>query len=164
MLHTFDFDRYLRDYQTLTAGQRDALVRRVLREAQTDRAEAMRGVFRALGRGAWKAVVWGFARLRPVWAAASRPAAAAWQSYDRRRRLRATAAQLYAMDERELKDIGLNRGDIAFVLSGIKDPTRRARTGRPAQDPRRCIDSAKPSRGPVQRAGAPLLLRNECAG
>jgi hypothetical protein len=32
------------------------------------------------------------------------------------------------MDDRDLKDIGLCRCEIEFVLSGIADPTRQPRT------------------------------------
>jgi len=164
MPRKFDFDRYLREYHTLTPGERDAVVRRVIREAKADRADAMRELLHAFRNRSWKAVARGLDRMRPIGAAARRLVTAAWRRYQQRRRLRTTAAQLYAMDDRELKDIGLRRGDIEFVLSGINDPTRRPRTARPVRDPLAGIDYSSPSLEPVQRVGGPLLLRNECAG
>jgi uncharacterized protein YjiS (DUF1127 family) len=164
MPHTLDFDRYLRDYHSLTLRQRDLVVRLIIREAREERARAMREKIQGFASWSWAAAARGLATLRPAGVAVRGLAAAAWRRYDRRRRQRITAAQLYAMDDRELKDIGLRRGDIDFVLSGIKDPTRRPRAARPARPPFAATDYSSPSLESVQRVGAPLRLRNECAG
>jgi uncharacterized protein YjiS (DUF1127 family) len=66
--------------------------------------------------------------LRPVGNAIGSFVAGTWRRYQQSRRLYSTAAQLHAMDDRDLKDIGLCRCEIEFVLSGIADPTRQPRT------------------------------------
>ena len=164
MPYKLDFDRYLRDYHTLTPGQRDAVVRLVVREAKQARAAAIHRLLRSLGGQSWKAVVRGLGTLRRVSAAARGLTAVGWRRYDRRRRLRATAAQLYAMDDRALKDIGLRRGEIDFALSGQNDPTRRPRSSREVCDRIGVASQSAPNRQPDQRAGLPLVLRNACAG
>jgi uncharacterized protein YjiS (DUF1127 family) len=47
-----------------------------------------------------------------------------WRRYHRRRSNRRAAAWLHTMDDRMLKDIGLSRGEIDFVLRRLDDPTR----------------------------------------
>ena len=68
----------------------------------------------------------GFGILRPVGIGSF--VAGIWRRCQESRRLRSTAAQLHAMDDRSLKDIGLYRCEIESVLSGINDPTRQPRT------------------------------------
>jgi uncharacterized protein YjiS (DUF1127 family) len=160
MPRELDFDRCLRDYHNLTPGERDAVVRQVIRDAKEARADAMKALFRTAGSQSRQVLARLFGMLRPVGGLL----AAAWERYRLRLSLRATAVQLYAMDDRELKDIGLRRGDIAFVLSGIKDPTRRPRTARSLRETLRGIDYASPSLEPTQRVGGPLLRRKVCAG
>jgi uncharacterized protein YjiS (DUF1127 family) len=166
MPHKFDFDRYLRDFHSLTPGQRDAVVRRVVREAKAERAAVMRDFFRLLGSRTWAAGVRGYRSLRPAGAAALGLIGAGWRRYQRRRRRRIAAARLHAMDDRMLKDIGLRRGEIDFVLSGIEDPTRLPRPPiRLAARPKlSVIASAGGSRPRAQRADALVSLRKACAG
>lgn len=163
MPQRFDFDQYLRDYHRLTPLERDAVVRQVLRDARVDRAEAMKVLLRAGLALAGKALRYGVRILRTAVVGTGAFVGAAWCRYDRARRRRATAAQLYAMDDRELKDIGLRRGDIGYVLSGRSDPTRHPRTARRMPEVAGARDYSSPSLQPPQRPGAPLLLRKECA-
>jgi uncharacterized protein YjiS (DUF1127 family) len=156
MPQKFDIDRYLREFHTLTPAQRNAAVRVVMREAKQVRAQAFRDLFRGFGRWSWSAMVWGSGGVR-------RLGAAAWRRYSERRRRRLAAARLYAMDDRMLKDIGLRRGEIDFVVSGAQDPTRIPRSPNVARDPLAAF-RPKPGKQPVQRAEAPLVLRNSCAG
>jgi uncharacterized protein YjiS (DUF1127 family) len=61
----------------------------------------------------------------PLHAATARGTIVAlWRRYHRWRSDRIAATWLHAMDDRMLKDIGLCRGEIDFVLRGVKDPTR----------------------------------------
>lgn len=58
---------------------------------------------------------------------------ARWEQYQRYRRQQAEHQALLAMDQRQLRDIGLiGRGDIAAVVDGtfFSDPTRRQRRTR----------------------------------
>jgi len=163
MPQRFDFDQYLRHYHTLTPLERDAVVRQVLRDAKADRAEAIRILFRGGRALAGRSLVLLARGLRRAAVAAGAVTVAVWRRYNRARRRRATAMQLYAMDDRELKDIGLRRGDIRYVLSGRCDPTRRPRSARRVPEAPGPRDHSGPSLQPPQRPGAPLLLRNECA-
>ncbi len=49
--------------------------------------------------------------------------ASAWRRLDRERRLRATIHALECLPDRSLRDIGLERGDIAAIVRG-RGPTR----------------------------------------
>lgn len=79
--------------------------------ARQERALALQGLL----RGAARLVARAFRPLRDVGAAIGR-----------RRRQRAALGELRALDDRMLKDIGLSRGDIAYLAD------RYAETGRPA--------------------------------
>jgi uncharacterized protein YjiS (DUF1127 family) len=154
MPRTFDFDRDLKEFYNLMPAQRDAIVRRVAREAKAARAQAMREVFRAVGRRIG-ALAWA--------------SAAAWNRYQRRRGERIAAARLYEMDDYMLKDIGIHRGEIEFAVSGREDPTRLPRSGKRKRDPLAVLrpQPGRPDKPQVRRpaqAGLPLVLRNSCAG
>jgi uncharacterized protein YjiS (DUF1127 family) len=83
----------------------------------------------------------------------SAAATAAWRRHRDRRARRLAAAQLYAMDDRALRDIGLRRGEIEFAVSGALDPTRRPRAGNRV---RGCVEALRPKQGPqpTQRLAA----------
>jgi uncharacterized protein YjiS (DUF1127 family) len=140
----FDFSKV--DYQALSPAQRTAVVQEVVRQARVDRAREIAVVVRAAWRGiSQAALILG----RTVSAAAT----AAWRRHRDRRARRLAAAQLYAMDDRALRDIGLRRGEIEFAVSGALDPTRRPRAGNRV---RGCVEALRPKQGPqpTQRLAA----------
>jgi uncharacterized protein YjiS (DUF1127 family) len=158
MPQPIDLDHHLRTYRSLTPSQKDALVRLIIGNAEAARTEAVRRIFR--GAAAWSAtaVVRGLGILRPVGVAARHVAAAAWRSYLRRRDIRRASARLHAMDDRALKDIGLRRSEIDFVLSGAKDPTRLPRP--PVRDP---LAALRPMPSPRFR-DARMVYRQDASG
>ena len=58
----------------------------------------------------------------PLFARAAMAARSAWQGYRQRRRLKDTIITLEGLDDRTLKDIGLDRSEIeSVVLTGGRD-------------------------------------------
>ena len=98
------------DYQSLSPRVRDALVRRILRQAQIDRADAIRtALSKALAWLGRAAIEMGaqVARLHRTYAT--------W----RRRRL--DIVELNALSDHELKDIGVRRSEIYWVVHHGRD-------------------------------------------
>jgi len=108
----FDFSRL--DYRTLTAGQKDALLRWADQRARIERALAFR---------AGLAVLWAFQR-QVIAAAAA--AFADWRRAARARRDHAAATiELGALNDRTLKDIGVSRCEVPAVARVGKARPRR---------------------------------------
>src|SRR5262245_35797204 len=108
-----DFERL--DYRRLSAEQWEALRRYVARRAERERTEAWRALFRSLGSA-----------LRHV-ALALRNAAAAtagwWRAHLEEHRRRQAMAELHGFSDRELKDVGVRRSEIFWVVHhGRVDP------------------------------------------
>jgi uncharacterized protein YjiS (DUF1127 family) len=148
-----EFDFSTLDYQALSPDERRAVVHEVVREARVARAKEIAVVARATWQGVAQTGTLGWRVLRSAGQAAAAATMAAWQRHQERRRLRRAAAQLYAMDDRALRDIGLRRGEIEFVVSGALDPTRRPRPGSRTRD---CVEVWRPKPGsqPTRRLAA----------
>jgi len=98
MNNLLDFGTF--DYRALGPEQRGRLERRAQARAHAERSEALR------------AMAGGLASLL-------RKAAVAYRAHRLRRRRQFSAARLYALDDRALKDIGVSRSEIpARVLAG----------------------------------------------
>jgi len=111
----FDFERL--DYRTLTLEQWDALRRHVARRAELARAQALRALFRPL-RSALQ-------RLAPSLRAGAAVAAGWWRAYAEERRRRQAMAELHGFSDRELKDLGVRRSEIFWVVHhGRVEPPR----------------------------------------
>jgi uncharacterized protein YjiS (DUF1127 family) len=98
------------DWRRLTPAQRADQARRIVAQAHVARARALYAALNA-------------ALARPVRRAAAAVAAAwrvleAW--YERRQAIR----ELSALDDRSLRDIGLNRSQIEAAVSGSARPSR----------------------------------------
>jgi uncharacterized protein YjiS (DUF1127 family) len=86
--------------------------KQIIRRAEAARARALRGLLGAILRGL-RTATW-----------ASFAAAGNWsRAYIRRRERNAAVHELHALDDRTLKDIGINRGEIEWVVYG-EDATR----------------------------------------
>jgi uncharacterized protein YjiS (DUF1127 family) len=86
--------------------------KQIIRRAEAARARALRGLLGAILRGL-RTATW-----------ASFAAAGNWsRAYMRRRERNAAVHELHALDDRTLKDIGINRGEIEWVVYG-EDATR----------------------------------------
>jgi len=140
----FDFSTL--NYEALSPAQRTAVVQEIVRQAHADRAREIAVAVRTARRGISQAAL-------ILGQASASAAAALWRRHQERRRLRRAAAQLYAMDDRALRDIGLRRGEIEFAVSGMLDPTRRPRPGTRTRD---CVEALRPKAcpQPTQRLAA----------
>jgi uncharacterized protein YjiS (DUF1127 family) len=110
----FDFTNV--DYWSLGPLQREALVQRIIREAHAEQAKVMRAALRTL-----------VARLGKLTVAAGAAVARLGRAYADRRRYGRQMAELNALSDYELKDIGLRRSEIYWVVHhGREIPDARA--------------------------------------
>ena len=150
----FEFGAF--DYTTLTPTQRNSVLHQAIRRAHAERDAAIRdlvqGLRLSLGRNAARAT----AAARKAAGDIGCRAVSLWARYRAWRRRRIAAAELHALDDRELKDAGLRRCEIESVLHFGQggDPTRLPR-GSSAAFP------SRPSR--CQPAAAVIVTRNGCA-
>ena len=111
-------------YNGLAPGEWDKARARIIRRAEAARAQALRDLAGVV--------------LRPLRTAAWAVAAAAgswWRAYALRRERNAAVRELRALDDRTLKDIGVNRCEIEWVVDGhddtrLKDATIAANRSR----------------------------------
>jgi uncharacterized protein YjiS (DUF1127 family) len=99
-------------YNGLTPDEWVKARQRIIRRAEAARARALRDLPGAV--------------LRLVQTLATAVAAAAgkwWRAYIRRRERNAAMRELHALDDRTLKDIGISRSEIEWVVGG-EDATR----------------------------------------
>jgi uncharacterized protein YjiS (DUF1127 family) len=99
-------------YNSLTPDEWVKARQRIIRRAEAARARALRDLAGAV--------------LRPVQTLATAVAAVAgkwWRAYIRRRERNAAVRELHALDDRTLKDIGINRSEIESVVDR-RDDTR----------------------------------------
>jgi uncharacterized protein YjiS (DUF1127 family) len=99
-------------YNGLASGEWDKARARIIRRAEAARAQALRDLAGVI--------------LRPLRIAAWAVAATAgkwWRAYALRRERRRAVRELRALDDRTLRDIGVNRSEIDWVVYG-QDETR----------------------------------------
>jgi uncharacterized protein YjiS (DUF1127 family) len=96
----------------LTYEQWERRKQQIIRRAEVARARALRGFVGAVLRGLGTAA-------RAVAATAGKW----WRAYALRRERNAAVRELHALDDRTLKDIGINRSEIEWVV-GCEDATR----------------------------------------
>src|SRR5215472_16017042 len=104
-------------YNGLAPGVWDKARARIIRRAEAARAQALRDLAGIV--------------LRPLRIAARAVAATAgkwWRTYELRRERNAAMRELHALDDRELKDIGINRSEIWWVVGGQDDTRLRDAT------------------------------------
>jgi uncharacterized protein YjiS (DUF1127 family) len=163
MAHHSEFDFSQFDFHAQTPERQRIVVRTVIRQAHADRAEEIAALARAGWQGISRIAAYAWRAGRFLGQTGGTVAMTLWRGYRERRQRRIAAAQLHAMDDRALRDIGLRRGEIEFVLSGATDPTRRPRSaGRRFSVA--SMDYASPSLQPAQRPDEFILARNGCAG
>ena len=105
---------------------------RILSRADAARAQALRDLFGAVGRGLCTAAWGGVAITRTIAGTAGKW----WRAYAARRERIAAVRELRALDDRALKDIGVNRSEIEWVVGGqdatrLRDATIAANGARP---------------------------------
>jgi uncharacterized protein YjiS (DUF1127 family) len=99
-------------YNGLTPEEWEKARQRIIHRAEAARAQALRGLAGAVLRGL-RTAVWAVAAAAGKW----------WRAYLRRRERNAAVRELHALDDRTLKDIGINRSEIEWVVGG-EDATR----------------------------------------
>jgi uncharacterized protein YjiS (DUF1127 family) len=100
----------------LSPEERHRLVREAMARARIERAKAIRALFRIL------LVTWPKAAAH----ATERAMANGWAAYRGWRKRRQAVAELHSLDDRHLKDIGLRRSEIEYVIYRAgRDDTRR---------------------------------------
>jgi uncharacterized protein YjiS (DUF1127 family) len=99
-------------FNELTYEQWERRKRQIIRRAEVARAQALRGLVGAVLRGL-RTAAWAVAATAGKW----------WRAYALRRERNAAVRELRALDDRALKDIGINRSEIEWVVDG-EDATR----------------------------------------
>ena len=96
----------------LTYEQWERRKQQIIRRAEAARGQALRGLVGAVLRGL-RTAAWAVAATAGKW----------WRAYALRRERSAAVRELHALDDRTLKDIGITRGEIEWVVDG-EDATR----------------------------------------
>jgi len=96
----------------LTYEQWERRKQQIIRRAEAARARALRGLVSAVLRGLGTAA-----------GAVAATAGKWWRAYALRRERNAAVRELHGLDDRTLKDIGINRSEIEWVVDG-EDATR----------------------------------------
>ena len=99
-------------FNELTHEQWERRKQQIIRRAEVARTQALRGLVGAVLGGLGTAA-WAVAATAGKW----------WRAYALRRERNAAVRELRALDDRTLKDIGINRCEIEWVVDG-EDATR----------------------------------------
>src|SRR6266568_4457751 len=110
-------------YNGLTPEEWEKARQRIVRRAQAARAQALRDLAGAVLRLLQAAAGGAVASIRTVATAAAATAGKWWRAYALRRERNAAVHELRALDDHTLKDIGINRSEIEWVVDG-RDDTR----------------------------------------
>src|SRR6516165_2569754 len=138
-------------YNGLAPGEWDKARARIIRRAESARAQALRDLAGVV--------------LRPLRSAAWAVAATAgswWRAYALRRERHAAVRELRALDDRTLKDIGVNRCEIEWVVDG-HDDTRLRDATISANRSRRRDPAAGTATAPRPQPSARPLIKKHAA-
>jgi uncharacterized protein YjiS (DUF1127 family) len=103
---------FVHDENVFPPEEWDKARARILRRAEAARARALRGLVDVVRRGL-RTAAWALLVAAGSW----------WRAYLRRRERNAAVRELHGLDDRTLKDIGINRSEIEWVVDG-EDATR----------------------------------------
>jgi uncharacterized protein YjiS (DUF1127 family) len=106
------------DFKNLTSEQWERTRRQIISRAEAARAQALRDLFTAVLYGLRTAARGGAALTRAVAGAVTVTAGEWWRAYALWRERRAAVRELHKLDDRVLKDIGVNRSEIESVVYG----------------------------------------------
>ena len=104
-------------FNELTHEQWERRRQQIIPRAEVARARALRSLVDAVLRGL-RTAAWAVAATAGKW----------WRAYALRRERNAAMRELHALDDRELKDIGINRSEIWWVVGGQDDTRLRDAT------------------------------------
>jgi uncharacterized protein YjiS (DUF1127 family) len=124
------------DFNSLTPDQWQRSRRQIIRRAQAARAQALRDLVGAALRALQAAAGGAAALTRALAKAVAAAAGRWWRAYAIRRERNAAVRELRALDDRALKDIGVSRSEIEWVVGGrdttrLRDATIAANRSRP---------------------------------
>jgi uncharacterized protein YjiS (DUF1127 family) len=111
------------DFKDLSSEQWERTRRQIIASAEAARAQALRDLFAAVLYGLRTAAGSAAALTRALGGAVSATAGEWWRAYALWRERRAAVHELHKLDDRGLKDIGINRSEIESVVYG-QDATR----------------------------------------
>jgi uncharacterized protein YjiS (DUF1127 family) len=148
------------DYRT--PEQWEQLRRDILLRAEIARAQALRHLFRgllALLRIAWRT---GQTAIRVLVEHVTAPLGNWWRAYTTHRERKAAMRELHSLDDRSLKDMGINRSEIESVVYG-GDATRLRDATIAAADRQRSELGPNPSAKLRPRLSTAHLARKSAA-
>jgi uncharacterized protein YjiS (DUF1127 family) len=146
-------------YNSLTSEEWERARQRIIRRAEAARARALRDLAGAVLRLLQVAAGGAVATIRTLATAVAATAGKWWRAYALRRERNAAVRELRALDDRSLKDIGINRGEIEWVVEG-RDDTRLRDATIAANRSRRRDPAAGTSVTPrPQPSGRPLIKK-----
>jgi len=132
-MHASDDFYFLRfEHRPLTPEQLDQLKRAAERAAREHRARMVRGLGIAVLASLRSAARGGRDIARALGDRAAAVASAGWSAYADWRERRAAVKELAALDDRTLKDLGLTRSEIEYVV-GRWDAARPSKRQAPAR-------------------------------
>jgi uncharacterized protein YjiS (DUF1127 family) len=138
-----DFEQL--DYRTLTQAQWDDLRRDIIRRAERARAQALRALFGQV----WTQLLRMALALRD---GAATAATRWWRAHAERRRRRRDMGELLGFSDRELKDIGVRRSDVYWVVHHGRELPRPQAASPPTCHPN--LRAANPVTDPRPRRAA----------
>ena len=112
------------DYRGLRSDQRQRVTQHVIRHAQAARAQASHDLGDAGLRTLQAAAGGGAAIIRALAKAVLAAAGKRWRAYNIRRAYIAVVRELHALDDRTLRDIGVSRSEIEWVVVHGRDAPR----------------------------------------
>jgi uncharacterized protein YjiS (DUF1127 family) len=124
------------DFKSLSSDQWERTRRRIIARAEATRSQALRDLFAAVLYGLRTAAGSAAELTRAVGGAVIATAGKWWRAYALWRERRAAVHELHKLDDRVLKDIGVNRSEIESVVYGrdatrLRDATIAAKHRRP---------------------------------
>jgi uncharacterized protein YjiS (DUF1127 family) len=109
------------DYRSLTPDQRQGVRQELIRRALAARAQALHNLGSAVLRALQAAPGGGAAIIRSLAKAVIAAASKWWRAYDLRRVRYAAVREAHALDDRTLRDIGVSRSEIEWVVIHGRD-------------------------------------------
>ena len=124
------------DFKNLSPEQWERTRRQIIAQAEFARAQALGELFAAVLYGLWTVARGAAALTRAVAGAVVTTAGKWWRAYALWLERKAAARELHALDDRTLKDIGVSRSEIEWVVRGphatrLRDATIAAKHRRP---------------------------------
>jgi uncharacterized protein YjiS (DUF1127 family) len=156
------------DYRSLTPDQRQGPKQDLIRRGQAARAQALHDLGVAVLRALQAAAGGGTAIIRALAKAVLAAAGKWWRAYIVRRARNAAVRELHALDDRMLRDIGVSRSEIEWVVVHGRDAPRFHWASKPRCHTSSSGDrdlarrrSAAPQPSSARETMAPILLSSE---